>query len=121
MKIHFSLTCFIKKYRPIVSVYRSAYPPRHPGRKNERIFIKFGVNKGYSKVIPVLYNRAIKTYFGSRGIAPRILNLGVRWSELSLSPLGRFTPRERPPPPPGTRHWIGGWAGLRTGLDTVLV
>jgi len=25
-----------------------------------------------------------------------------------------------PPPPPGTR-WIGGWVGLRIGLDTVVV
>jgi hypothetical protein len=29
---------------------------------------------------------------------------------------GRFTPSERAP---GTTHWIGGWMGLRTGMDTV--
>jgi len=35
---------------------------------------------------------------------------------LSLSRPGRFTPRERAP----VTHWIGGWGGLRTGLDTVV-
>jgi hypothetical protein len=45
----------------------------------------------------------VQWYMGSRGIAPRILDLGTRW-ELSASRPGRFTPRERAP---GT-HWTGG-------------
>jgi hypothetical protein len=36
--------------------------------------------------------------------------VGGQWS---TSLLGRFTPEERAP---GT-HWIGGWVGLRTGLE----
>jgi len=32
-----------------------------------------------------------------------------------LSCTGHFTPRERAP----TTHWIGGWVGLRVGLDAV--
>jgi hypothetical protein len=55
---------------------------------------------------------------GSGGIAPRILNLGTRWSggEWSASLPDRFTPRERAP---GT-HWIGGWVGPRVVLDAVV-
>jgi hypothetical protein len=33
--------------------------------------------------------------------------------EWSASRLGRFTPEERAP----STHWIGGWVGLRAGLD----
>jgi hypothetical protein len=36
--------------------------------------------------------------------------------EWSPSRPGRFTPKERAP---GT-HWIGGWVGLRAGLDAVV-
>jgi len=36
--------------------------------------------------------------------------------EWSVSPLGRFTPRERAP---GT-HFLGGWVGPRAGLDAVM-
>jgi hypothetical protein len=43
-----------------------------------------------------------------------ILNLGTRWGwVVSVTPRPRFTPGERTP---GT-HWIGGWVGLRAGLD----
>jgi hypothetical protein len=35
--------------------------------------------------------------------------------EWSASWPGRFTPRERDP----DSHWIGGWMGHRTGMDTV--
>jgi hypothetical protein len=49
-------------------------------------------------------HHAMKTYWGSGGIAPHILDLGIRLGEwLALRP-GRFTPRERAL---GT-HWIGG-------------
>jgi hypothetical protein len=60
-------------------------------------------------------HHAMKTYCGSGGIAPRILNLGSRWKRVVS-----FTPR------PlyfmlralGT-HWIGGWMSPRAGLDTM--
>jgi hypothetical protein len=59
-------------------------------------------------------HHAMKAYWGSVGIAPRILDLGTRWR--SASRPGRFTPKERTP---GT-HWIGGWVGPRAFLDTVV-
>jgi hypothetical protein len=40
-------------------------------------------------------HHATKTYWGSGGIAPRILDLGARWNKLSASRDGHFTPRER--------------------------
>jgi hypothetical protein len=43
------------------------------------------------------------------------LTLVLDGGEWSSSWAGRFTPRERAP---GT-HWIAGWVGPRTGLDTV--
>jgi hypothetical protein len=44
-----------------------------------------------------------------------ILDLGTRWGwVVSITPWPRFSSRERTP---GT-HWIGGWVGLRAGLDT---
>jgi hypothetical protein len=61
-------------------------------------------------------HRAMKTYWGSGGIAPRILDLGTRWRWWSASRPGRFIPRKRAP---GT-HWIGGWVGPRTVLDVVV-
>jgi hypothetical protein len=43
-----------------------------------------------------------------------ILNLGTRWEwVVSVMPQLRFTPGEWTP----STHWIGGWVGLRTGLD----
>jgi hypothetical protein len=43
-----------------------------------------------------------------------LLNLGTRWGlVVSVTPRPRFTPGKRAP---GT-HWIGGWVGLRAGLD----
>jgi hypothetical protein len=56
------------------------------------------------------------TYWGSGGIAPRILDVGTRW-RWSASRPGRFTPRERDS---GT-HWIGGFVGPRAVLDTAVV
>jgi hypothetical protein len=53
-------------------------------------------------------------FWGSGGIAPRILNLGTRWTWSASCP-GRFTPRERTP----SAHWIGGGVGPNAGLDAV--
>jgi hypothetical protein len=52
-------------------------------------------------------HQVMKTYWGSGGIAPRILDLGLDGGEWSVSRPGRFTPRERAP----GIHWIGGWVG----------
>jgi len=57
----------------------------------------------------------MKTYWGSVGVAPRILHLGTRW-EWSASHPGRFTPGLRSP----DNHWTGGWVAPRAGLDTVV-
>jgi hypothetical protein len=62
----------------------------------------------------LIKHHAMKTYWRSGGIAPRILELGTR-GEWSTSRPGRFTPRDRAP---GT-NWIGGWVGPRAGLDAV--
>jgi hypothetical protein len=61
-------------------------------------------------------HHAMKTYWGSGGIAPRIIDLGTRWWWWSASHPGRFTPMERAP---GT-HGIGGWVGPRAVLDAVV-
>jgi hypothetical protein len=53
--------------------------------------------------------------WGSGGIAPRFLwpSHNMKWS---ASRPARFTPRERAP----STHWVGGWVGLRSGLDAVV-
>jgi hypothetical protein len=53
----------------------------------------------------------MKTYWGSGGIAPRILDLGTRWRCVVS-----FTPRERA----SSTHWIGGLVGSRAVLDAVV-
>jgi hypothetical protein len=55
----------------------------------------------------------MKTYWGSGGIAPRILDFGTRVVSFTPRPL---YPKENAP---GT-HWIGGWVGPRAILDTVV-
>jgi hypothetical protein len=47
----------------------------------------------------------MKPYCGSGGIAPRILNFGIKWNvdKESASRLSRFTSRERAP----ATYWIG--------------
>jgi hypothetical protein len=58
----------------------------------------------------------MKAYWGSRGIAPRILDLGTRWRwVVSFTPLPLY-PKERTP----GNHWIGVWVGPRSILDTVV-
>jgi hypothetical protein len=56
---------------------------------------------------------AMKAYWGSGDIVPRILTSALHGGEWSASHSGRFTPRERAP----DTHWIGGWVGPRAGLD----
>jgi hypothetical protein len=59
---------------------------------------------------------AMKTYWGSGGIALRILDLATRWRWMvSFTPRPLY-PRERAP---GT-HWIRGWVGLRAGLNAMV-
>jgi hypothetical protein len=43
--------------------------------------IPYVTSKSKSKVVPVLSteHHAMKAYWGSRGIAPRIIDLGTRW------------------------------------------
>jgi hypothetical protein len=58
----------------------------------------------------------MKTYWGSGGIAPRILDLSTRWRwVVSFTPRPLY-PRGREP---GT-HWIGGWVGPRAVLDAAV-
>jgi hypothetical protein len=58
----------------------------------------------------------MKAYWGSGGVAPRILDLGTRWRWVVS-----FTPQPLYPQgkSPGT-HWIGGWVGPRAVLDAVV-
>jgi hypothetical protein len=75
--------------------------------------------KGKGKVVPVLFlteHHAMKTYWGSGGIAPRILDLGTRWRSVSVSRPSRFTPGERA----SDTHSTEAWVGSRAGLDTVV-
>jgi hypothetical protein len=58
-------------------------------------------------------HHAMKTYWMSGDTAPRIVNLGTRWS---ASRPGRFTLRERAP----GAHWIGGWVDPRALLEAVV-
>jgi len=51
--------------------------------------------------------------YGGVEIAPHILNLGTR-CEWSASCPACFTPGKETP----SIYWIGGWVGLRAGLDT---
>jgi hypothetical protein len=44
----------------------------------------------------LIKHHALKTYWGSGGTAPRILDFGTRWCEWSASSLGRFTPGKEP-------------------------
>jgi hypothetical protein len=73
-----------------------------------------------SKVIPVLFlseHHDMKAYCGGEGITPHILTSALDGVEWSSSHPCRFTTRERAP---AGIHWIGGWVGPRTGLDTVV-
>jgi hypothetical protein len=59
----------------------------------------------------------MEAYWGSGGIAPRILlTSALDRGEWSASRPDRFIPRERVA---GT-HWIGGWVGPRAIMDAVV-
>jgi hypothetical protein len=58
----------------------------------------------------------MKAYWGSGGIAARILDLGTRWRwVVSFTPRPLYPQRKNP-----STHWIGGWEGPRGGLDAVV-
>jgi hypothetical protein len=62
-------------------------------------------------------HHAMKAYWWSGGIAPRILlTFALDGGEWSASRSGRFTHRKRAP----DTHWIGGWVGPRAVLDAVV-
>jgi hypothetical protein len=56
----------------------------------------------------------MKTYWGSGGIAPRILDVGIRW-RWSASRPSRFTPRERAPVVPMDKRLGGPQRGTGRG------
>jgi hypothetical protein len=59
----------------------------------------------------------MKANWGSGGIDPRILDLGIRDGvEWSASRPGRLIRRERTP----DTNWIGGWVGPRAELDALV-
>jgi len=63
--------------------------------------------------VPQTEHHAMKTYWGSGGIAPCVLDLGTRWRWVVS-----FTPR--PLYPKGRNpdtHWTGGWVGPIAGTD----
>jgi hypothetical protein len=61
-------------------------------------------------------HHAMKAYWGSGGIAPRILELDTRWRwVVSFTPRPLY-PRKRAP----DTYWIGSWVGPRAGLDAVV-
>jgi hypothetical protein len=58
----------------------------------------------------------MKAYWGSRGIAPCILDLGTRWNlVISFTPQPLYAQGKSP----GTRK-IGVWVGPRAGVDAVV-
>jgi hypothetical protein len=58
----------------------------------------------------------MKAYWGSGGIAPRILDSGTRWLRVvSVTLRSLYSQGEAP----GT-HWIGGWVGPRAILDAMM-
>jgi hypothetical protein len=61
-------------------------------------------------------HHAMHIYWGSGGIAPRILTSALDGGEWLASRPGRFTPTEKA----SGAHWIGGWVGPRALLDTVV-
>jgi hypothetical protein len=68
------------------------------------------------KVVPVLdyLSTNHEDVWGSGGIAPPFLTSALDGDVWSASCPGRFTPSEIVP----GAHWIGGWMGPTTSLDT---
>jgi hypothetical protein len=52
---------------------------------------------------------------GGRSITPAFLTSALGGGKWSVSRPGSITPGERDP----ATHWLGGWVGLRAGLDAV--
>jgi hypothetical protein len=74
-------------------------------------------DNGKGKIKVALTERhAMKTYWGVEVQLHAFSTLVMYVGEWSASGPGGFSPREITP---GT-HWIGGWVGLRAGLDAVV-
>jgi hypothetical protein len=58
---------------------------------------------------------AVKTFWGSGGTAPRILNLDNKWSKMISFTLWSLYPRGKKPRYP----WIGGWVDPIANLDAL--
>jgi hypothetical protein len=61
-------------------------------------------------------HHAMKTYWGSRSIPPRIHSLGARWRRVVSFTSEPLYPSGKTP----DTHWIRGWVGPRAGLDAVV-
>jgi hypothetical protein len=81
------------------------------------MFREMVVSKKKAKLSLCLTNLALhhEGVWGSGGIDAHIPDLCILGNEWSASRLGCFTPGERA----GGIGWIGGWVGLRIGLDDV--
>jgi hypothetical protein len=68
-------------------------------------------------ILCLIKHHAMKTYWGSGGIASPIPNLGTKWRwVVSLTPRPLY-PGEIAP----ITNWIGSWMDLRAGLETAVV
>jgi hypothetical protein len=63
-------------------------------------------------------HHAMKAYWGSGGISPRILDLSTRWRRVVSFVLRPLYPQGKNPLSP--THLIGGWVGPTAGLDAVV-
>jgi hypothetical protein len=103
---------------PVISLHVCVFALMKP-EENVLKFITFNYHSsvaGAAECNGITEHHAIKAYWGSAGIAPRILTSVLDGVEWSASRPGRFIPRERAP----STHWIGGWVGPRAGLDAVV-
>jgi hypothetical protein len=67
------------------------------------------------RICALTEHHAVKVYWGSGFVAPRILELGINGGG-QLHATAALLPRERAP----VTHWIGGRMGPRAGLDAVV-
>jgi hypothetical protein len=86
--------------------------------KNASSRLVLGLNYSLCVMLKLLTeHHALKAYWGSwRYGSTHSLTLALDEGEWSVSRPGRFTRRERAP----DTHWIGGWVGLRAGLNAVV-
>jgi hypothetical protein len=73
-------------------------------------------NQIWSVSLCLTKHHAMRTYWGSGGIATHILDLGTRWRWVVSFTIRQLYPQKKVP---GT-HWIGGWVGPRAVLDMVV-